>query len=91
MELLAEFFESDLLYIGIGIALFSALLPWKNAKRNYSITAICLTLYAIAELTVSVLTTNNLAVILSLFLGSIALSAAVGRIAKLIWLKLKKK
>ena len=90
MELLTEFFESGLLYIGIGIALLSALLPWKNAKRNYTVAAICLAVYLLAELTVPVLTTNNLIVILSLFLGGIALSVAVGRIVKFAWVKLKK-
>ena len=91
MELLAEFFESDLLYIGIAAVILSALLPWKNAKRNYTITATCFALYVIAELTVSFLTANSLVVILSLFLGIICLSIAVGRIIKLLYVKLKKK
>ena len=91
MELLAEFFESDLLYIGTAAALLSALLPWKDAKRNYIITAICLATYILAELMVSFLTTNMLVVILSLFLGGTALFIAAGRMIKFAWVKLKKK
>ena len=91
MELLAELFESDLRYFSIATVILSALFPWRLGKQEATAILTCLAVYILAELTVSVLTTNFLITILSLFLGSLALSAAVGRILKIIWINFKKR
>lgn len=90
MELLREWFwwgESDLFFLGIGLIVFSALVPWKKNRANYMIIAACFALYALCEFEVTFDFNNWLLGYICLFLGGAVLSAALGRIIRMIWNK----
>lgn len=90
MELLREWFwwgESDLFFLGIGLIVISALVPWKKNRANYVIIAACFALYVLCELEVTFDFKNWLLGYTCFFLGGAALSAALGRIIRMIWIK----
>lgn len=96
MELLREWFvwgESDLFFYGICIIIIAALLPWKPEKsqKNKCVIAVCLAIYAVCELVVTFWFQNWFCAYICLFSGGIAFSIAVGRTAKIAWLKLLNK
>ncbi len=92
MELLREWFvwgESDLFFYGIGIIVVTMLLPWaqKKSRKNYGIIVSCLIVYGVCELIVTFWFQNWLRAYICLFVGGIALSIAIGRIIKIVWIK----
>ena len=95
MEILKEWFvwgESDLFLYGIGIVIFSALLPCREAakRKNCGMIACLLVIYAICESVVTLWPQNWFYGFLCLFLGGIALSAAIGRILRMAWQRIRK-
>lgn len=80
MTIFCEWFipgESDLLLIGICIALIACCLPWRGDNRsNACFLAICLAIYTVCEL---VPERNYLASLLALLIGGFALSVFIGR------------
>lgn len=92
MELFREWFiwgESDLLIYGVIIIVIAAFFPLRHEKRrkNRIIIAVCLAIYAMCELVVTFWFQNWLRAFVCLFLGGIALSIAVGRIVKMVWVR----
>lgn len=90
MELLKEWFwwgESDLFFWGIGLIVISALVPPMKKRADCVIVTACFALYVLCELEVSLDFNNWLLGYICLFLGGAALSAALGRIIRMIWNK----
>ncbi|MBQ7801419.1 MAG: hypothetical protein IJ375_03740 [Oscillospiraceae bacterium] len=94
MELLREWYfwgESDLFFVGIALIVIGALLPWRSDKFNWTAAAICAGMYILCELLVTFWQGGWLLFFVFLFAGGIALSIAVGRILRGLFVKLKNK
>ena len=88
MELAKEWFlwgESDLFIYGIRLIVFAAIFSrTENKVKNRRNIIICLIIYALCELIVTFWFHNWTVGYISLFIGGIALSMALGRIIKTI-------
>lgn len=88
MELAKEWFlwgESDLFIYGIILIVFVAIFSrTENKVKNRRNIIICLIIYALCELIVTFWFHNWIVGYISLFIGGIALSLALGRIIKTI-------
>lgn len=86
MELAKEWFlwgESDLFIYGMILIVFAAIFSkTENKAKNLRMIILCLIIYAICELIVTFLFHNWTLGYISLFIGGVALSLALGRMIK---------